>query len=192
MNTISDRLRCLVELKTDSTRRHKGMEQATGLPADLWKAWWHGKQRPNAEMIQSVAQVWPEFAFWLVTGVSDAMHGHIMPKREHQSQDWGYAYYLDQEEPTNRVPELKLRLRSAARDYFMKLIEFQRVCGEKPIIYDRDNIEIQMEITGLSDELVSLSAIRREQEETLKRIEQAGGEKFARDRREFDRRLDDM
>ena len=79
MDNISDRLRTLVKAMTSDTRRHKEMEAATNLPANLWKAWWHEKQRPNEDMIQSVARAWPWYAFWLVTGYSDPEYGQGCP-----------------------------------------------------------------------------------------------------------------
>jgi hypothetical protein len=45
-----------------------------------------GRQRPTWEMIELVGRTWPEFAFWLVTGIDDPEHGHQQISRYHRPQ----------------------------------------------------------------------------------------------------------
>ncbi len=76
---LSSRLKAVVEEKTTEYRRFKQLEDLTVIPADTWKSWYHGRQRPTAEMIEAAGRKWPEYAFWLTTGISDPDYGHVAP-----------------------------------------------------------------------------------------------------------------
>lgn len=79
---LSRRLKEVVLATTTDYRRFKQLEDVSEVAADSWKSWFHGRQRPTAEMIEAAATNWPEYAFWLITGVSDAEYGHIAPGDE--------------------------------------------------------------------------------------------------------------
>ncbi|MDO8067907.1 hypothetical protein [Janthinobacterium sp. SUN206] len=76
---LSSRLKAVVIEKTTEYRRFKQLEDLTSVQADTWKSWYHGRQRPTAEMIEEAGKNWPEYAFWLTTGISDPDYGHIAP-----------------------------------------------------------------------------------------------------------------
>lgn len=76
---LQNRLIELIKIATPEHRRFKQLEELTGIPADRWKNFWLGRQRPTVEMIEAVCQCWPEYAFWLVTGISDSEYGHCAP-----------------------------------------------------------------------------------------------------------------
>jgi hypothetical protein len=76
---LQNRLIELIKVATLEHRRFKQLEELTGIPADRWKNFWLGRQRPTAEMIEAVCQNWPEYAFWLVTGICDSEYGHCAP-----------------------------------------------------------------------------------------------------------------
>ena len=50
----------------------------TSIPADRWKNFWLGRQRPTVEMIEAVCREHPQFAFWLTTGCTLG-NGHAAP-----------------------------------------------------------------------------------------------------------------
>lgn len=77
---LSERMRELIVFATDEYRRYKQLEITTGIQADTWKSWFHGRQRPTVEMIESAGKQWPQYAFWLTTGFTDIAHGHIAPE----------------------------------------------------------------------------------------------------------------
>ncbi|MCD4500164.1 hypothetical protein [Chromobacterium vaccinii] len=81
MSTISlqGRLWLVIESEISSNRRFKELEGRTGIPADRWKALSLNRQRPTAEMIEAICKEWPQYAFWLSTGVSDPDFGHVAP-----------------------------------------------------------------------------------------------------------------
>lgn len=78
--TLSIRLRSIVVEGTTEYRRFKQLEELTGIQADTWKSWYHGRQRPTADMIETASKAWPEYAFWLVTGTTDPEYGHVAPR----------------------------------------------------------------------------------------------------------------
>lgn len=83
MENLLDRMKHVIEVQTDAHRRFKELEERTGLKATAWQNFWMGRQRPTWEMIELVSRTWPEFAFWLVTGIDDPEHGHQQVSRYH-------------------------------------------------------------------------------------------------------------
>lgn len=79
MEKISERLKLVVDCQIDQRARFKQLEAMSGIPSDHWKNFWHGRQRAHEEFIQFVARQWPEYAFWLVTGIEDENYGHVRP-----------------------------------------------------------------------------------------------------------------
>lgn len=77
MSEIKDRLKELLAMQTPERGRFSSLEEWSTIPADNWKSFWYGRQRPTAEMIQFAARKWPEYGFWLATGLTDGLHGHV-------------------------------------------------------------------------------------------------------------------
>lgn len=77
MNNLNDRLKSLVVEYIGEYRRYKQLELLTGIAADNWKSWFHGRQRPTVEMIEGVCLQWPQHVFWLATGRADSKNGHL-------------------------------------------------------------------------------------------------------------------
>ncbi|MCW5134610.1 MULTISPECIES: hypothetical protein [Burkholderia] len=80
MENIDERIRHLISAKTDDSRRYKQLEEATGISAAIWKNFWFGRKRPDADMVERLSVAWPAHAFWLATGLSDLAYGHRVPK----------------------------------------------------------------------------------------------------------------
>ncbi len=55
------------------------LSQLTDIPSARWRSAFSRKQKPTSAMIESIAHLWPKYAFWLVTGVTDAANGHVAP-----------------------------------------------------------------------------------------------------------------
>lgn len=116
MDNIVDRFKAVIRQNTSDKRRWAELEALTEIPATSWNKAWNGKQRPTAEMLQAVARLWPEYAFWLATGVTDAKHGHISCRMG---------------APRQFYPERPYAPRNAAKPYFAQLIEsFNRTYGD--------------------------------------------------------------
>lgn len=79
MSNITDRMKTLVNFKTTELKKYKEMEELTHITAASWRSWWNRGGPPSGEMIEAVCAIWPDYAFWLVTGITDFDHGHNSP-----------------------------------------------------------------------------------------------------------------
>lgn len=57
----------------------ENLERFTRISAQRWRKAYARRQRPTPDMIEALAKLFPEYAFWLATGVTDAANGHIGP-----------------------------------------------------------------------------------------------------------------
>lgn len=55
------------------------VEASTGIKMSRWRSFFIGHQGARSDMIEAAARVWPQYAFWLVTGITDAANGHTAP-----------------------------------------------------------------------------------------------------------------
>lgn len=74
------RLIKVIECEVGPQRRFKELEEITGIGVSSWRQVWNERQRPTAEMIEAVGKQWPQYAFWLATGITDPERGHVAPK----------------------------------------------------------------------------------------------------------------
>lgn len=65
---ISERLLHAINVLVPKYRQYKTLEELTGVSAERWKAFCHGRQRPNAEMLQEFGIRYPQLCLWLLTG----------------------------------------------------------------------------------------------------------------------------
>jgi hypothetical protein len=77
MEKIGDRLKQLIAAKTDDRLRYVQLESTTGISADLWKNFWFGRKKADADMIEAASKAWPEHALWLASGITDVQFGHV-------------------------------------------------------------------------------------------------------------------
>lgn len=106
--TLSIRLQAIIVEETTEYRRFKQLEERTGIQADTWKSWYHGRQRPTADMIESVSKEWPEYAFWLATGTTDSDYGHVAPN------DQGFPKSADRKENSAIMFKKRIELKTQA------------------------------------------------------------------------------
>ncbi|MFM0068430.1 hypothetical protein [Paraburkholderia aspalathi] len=94
----------------------------TRIPVQRWRKVFHRRQRPTPEMIEALARLFPHYAFWLVTGITDAANGHVAP-------DNAQAF-----------PERPYTQSDGASQYFRKsLILFRRLFEESGVNLDDDH-----------------------------------------------------
>lgn len=79
MKTISDRLKDVINSEIEEYRRGAALAVRSGIAADSWKKFLAGKQRPTLEMLQWAYETWPQYAFWISTGIDDQKFGHGNP-----------------------------------------------------------------------------------------------------------------
>jgi hypothetical protein len=55
------------------------LTEYTRISVQRWRKVFHRRQRPTPDMIEALARLFPHYAFWLVTGITDATNGHVAP-----------------------------------------------------------------------------------------------------------------
>ncbi|MBM5570549.1 MULTISPECIES: hypothetical protein [Deefgea] len=137
-NDIAYRVKAIISSEVDENRRSKALEEETGIPATNWKNFWTGKQKPTIDMIEAIARRWPEYAFWLATGITDQENGHTAPQR---------AWTCGQLKSTKEVAD-------TARDYFNLniLIQNSKYGFETASILQEEDCDIENPTIGKSTE----------------------------------------
>lgn len=77
---IGFRLEAIVSSETQEKNRYANLEQLTNVSRDNWRAWWNKRHTsvPSGNLIQAAALLWPKYAFWLATGMTDFSNGHTL------------------------------------------------------------------------------------------------------------------
>ncbi len=81
ITTIEDRFVLLLKAQQAAAGRGfwERLSERSGIPAQRWRNAFDRRQRPTSELIETAGRLWPQHAFWLVTGITDAVNGHIAP-----------------------------------------------------------------------------------------------------------------
>ncbi|MEN3110388.1 hypothetical protein ACFONG_10300 [Uliginosibacterium paludis] len=79
-SAIGDRLRLLISSQTPEKRRFPLLRELTGVTESTWRTWWSRGGVPSGALVEGAAKTWPEYAFWISTGVEDQQFGHFAPK----------------------------------------------------------------------------------------------------------------
>mgnify|MGYP000320632491 CR=1 FL=1 len=79
MNNLNERLRELIDFSRMSNPK---LEETTGIKRESWSAMRNKRTRANEEHIESISKIYPEFAYWLVTGETIESAGQISPDIE--------------------------------------------------------------------------------------------------------------
>ncbi len=80
-NNISDRLKLIVKAETPEKGRFPFLESHSGINAATWRTWWTRGAAPNGYLVEAAGLLWPQYAFWLATGLTDVCNGHIDTSR---------------------------------------------------------------------------------------------------------------
>lgn len=76
---IRSRMIAIIKKVSNEDRRFKSMEEATRISGATWRTFWNRDSAPSGEMIEAVSEQWPQYAFWLATGGTDPISGHVAP-----------------------------------------------------------------------------------------------------------------
>jgi len=86
--------------KLNSFGMWETLNEWTGIPAQRWRSAYNKRQKPTLEMIEAVAHIWPQYSFWLVTGITDSTNGHTgpvtaftFPERLYAQSPWAEQYF---------------------------------------------------------------------------------------------------
>ncbi|WP_321859191.1 hypothetical protein [Paraburkholderia tropica] len=55
------------------------LAERTGVLSRRWRKVYAREQKVTSDMLQAMARLFPSYAFWLVTGITDAINGHVAP-----------------------------------------------------------------------------------------------------------------
>lgn len=80
LKSIKSRLIAIIESAVNDSRRFKDLEEMTGISGATWRTFWNkNNDTVSGEMINAVSICWPQYAFWLATGITDPDAGHVAP-----------------------------------------------------------------------------------------------------------------
>lgn len=129
-NTIAARLKLVVLAQTPEKRRFPTLEVLTGVSENTWRTWWKRGGTPSGALVEGIGRAWPEYAFWLTTGLTDAEYGHRIPPLHISVQ--GYV---------SNYPDLTLKKdRTLAAEYFKVSKELQDLNSSNERDHDRTRI----------------------------------------------------
>lgn len=77
--TIEDRFILLLREDGEPYGYWQGLESRTQIAAARWRKAYTRQQRPTTDMLEAIGRLKPQYAFWLMTGVTDAANGHTAP-----------------------------------------------------------------------------------------------------------------
>lgn len=82
-STIEDRVILLLKYKSSEQPSKHGfwerLSELTEIASKRWRNVYARDQRVTSDMLESLAKQFPNYAFWLVTGITDAVNGHVAP-----------------------------------------------------------------------------------------------------------------
>ncbi|WP_250501752.1 hypothetical protein [Caballeronia sp. AZ7_KS35] len=136
MENLAERLRLVIAEHTSPSRRFAELQALSGdrISADSWKNCWHGRQRPTGEMIELVAQSWPEHAFWLVTGAPYPGAGHEEPGRP--GWDWLVGLNVGEHVYAKRVLRHRVHMKMS--------VDTQLQAGNAEVVTKEDAVRVLM------------------------------------------------
>jgi len=128
--TIAARLKLIVLAQTPEKRRFPTLEALTGIAENTWRTWWKRGGAPGGALIEGVARAWPEYAFWMATGLTDVEFGHRIP-----------SLHISVVGYVSNYPEGKLKKeRILAAEYFKVCKELQDADSTDAAYADRSSI----------------------------------------------------
>lgn len=72
----------------------------TGIASQRWRSVFMRRQKATPEMIEIIAKLWPKYAFFLATGITDTANGHTaplssftFPEKSHVENYWANQYF---------------------------------------------------------------------------------------------------
>ena len=76
---MKDRIR---KIRESMGYNRTDFERETGIPAKTWSNIENGLQKANEDHIKAIGKRWPQYVYWLVTGLTQPEAGHISPEIE--------------------------------------------------------------------------------------------------------------
>ncbi|WP_269506858.1 hypothetical protein [Burkholderia sp. IMCC1007] len=76
---ITIRIHLLLRHLTGNQHKWAALERLTGVKAVKWRHVYIGINKPSIAMLDALCRSVPQYAFWLATGMTDALGGHKSP-----------------------------------------------------------------------------------------------------------------
>jgi len=77
---IEVRIAILIQTILGGKNDWKKLEELTGIKSVKWRHFNSGVIKPSMEMLETLCREFPQYAFWLTTGLTDYNAGHIAPQ----------------------------------------------------------------------------------------------------------------
>lgn len=84
---MRERIMEIIDAVVPTHRRFKALEEMSGVRAQTWRSIYEGRQRATEEAILALCKLWPKYAYWLGTGMTDEGNGHSSPVLERAERD---------------------------------------------------------------------------------------------------------
>ncbi len=98
--TIEDRVILILIENGEPYGYWTALEKQTRISSKRWRKVTDRQQRVTSDMIEAIAKKYPKYAFWIATGITDAINGHIapinaltFPERLYTEQIWTREYF---------------------------------------------------------------------------------------------------
>lgn len=86
LSPLASRLISIIKWKYPGRGGFNKATEQTGISKSTWSQINTGRQDPGGKTLEAVCQLYPEYAFWLMTGRIDPEHGHTSPDLEQLEQ----------------------------------------------------------------------------------------------------------
>ncbi|WP_155624801.1 hypothetical protein [Burkholderia vietnamiensis] len=142
----------MIDLATDPRQRFKELSERTGISAESWKTFWNRGTKISGEMVEALGKAWPQYAFWLTTGITDQTHGHMDAFRQ-------------DDVPFSALPMHRERAGQLFRLEIERLDYIRERMSENPRFEEDDKL-LSLEAT-----IRKVRRLRTEEEKTLDELE---------------------
>lgn len=161
MKNINDRFRNLVMQVTSDSRRYKELEELTGISGSTWKTFWTRGGFPSAQMLEAINVKFPQYAFWLATGIKDSEYGHLSPNMLNPTEILDLSKFTSKEDAIKELALEKL-LKEATRNVFLNELKISELWGRYKYQKLIDTDAYQSELTTLLFELEMALEVRNQ------------------------------
>ncbi|MBR7791684.1 hypothetical protein KDM87_03685 [Undibacterium sp. FT147W] len=94
---IRSRMISIVTKHFPEKGRFAWLEEQTGISRTTWNTFWRRESAtPSGEMVQAIARLYPRYAFWLASGMTDQEYGHRYPQGSPLAKNYPETRYVEE------------------------------------------------------------------------------------------------
>ncbi|MBN3856758.1 hypothetical protein G3N59_25595 [Paraburkholderia sp. Ac-20340] len=79
LRRVVDSLTEFIQVPEPGRGYFERLTEYTGISTQRWRKVFHRRQRPTPDMIEALARLFPQYAFWIATRITDSSNGHVAP-----------------------------------------------------------------------------------------------------------------